>query len=108
MTKLKKLWIEEASDLSIKNELPKGLYSVSELENLSIVNFGISEISEDISKLNLKYLDLFGNNLTRLPESIVKLNFEYLNLQCNHNLILSSTQKKWMQDIKTVKIDIDY
>lgn len=112
LTNLKVLWIEESAHYLKINDLPQGLYSLKELTKLSIVNFGIEYISEDISKLNLTSLELWGNNLTELPESIVKLNLDYLDLGANHNLILTKEQKIWIQKLDkngcTIKIDIDY
>ena len=55
-------------------ELPDGIYHLSKLKNLYLVNNNLKEISPEIKNLrNLEYLDLCHNYGLILPEEILEL-----------------------------------
>ncbi len=107
--KLKYLTRLHLENTNIKS-LPDELYLLKKLEYLTLGNCAILEISEKISQLNLKSLDLFGNKLIELPESIVVLGgLVRMNLQYNTELKLTEDQKGWINKLESrgAKIEID-
>lgn len=68
--------------------IPAELYTLIQLESLSIRNSSIKHVSDSLARLkNLKSLDLFGNHLTTFPESICQLTqLESLDLSANESL----------------------
>lgn len=55
--------------------LPRELFDLTALNNISIVASGVNKIPDEISQLtDLHALDLSGNQLTSLPETIAELN----------------------------------
>jgi|GEM_PF-4650963 len=72
------------SYLDIKH-LPKKLFDLTQLTNLTLTGNQLESLPEDVCKLkNLKVLDLAGNLLGQLPSTICKLiNLEQLDLASN-------------------------
>ncbi len=90
-------------------ELPKEIGDLTNLTELVLRDNNITKLPKEIGNLtNLTELGLSSNNLTELPKEIRNLtNLTKLDLWDNANLILTNTQKEWINDLKSNDCDVD-
>ena len=89
-------------------ELPKEIGNLTNLTNLFLGD-NLTELPKEIGNLTtLRGLYVFGCDFTELPKEIVNLtNLTELNLSTNPNLILTNTQMKWINDLKSNGCNVD-
>jgi len=83
------------------SELPKEIGNLSNLTKLYLWNNQLTELPREIENLTiLTELDLAYNQLTELPKEIDNLtHLTELNLKGNLNLILTTKQEEWFENI---------
>jgi len=87
------------------DDFPDWFVEVKQLESLSLINCGLSEIPESIFKMrNLKSLDLSRNELTTIPSSLGAMqNLEDLDLA--HNQLNSLAEEVYqLQKLKRINL----
>lgn len=84
--------------------------TLTTIESLDLINKGLTELPKEINRLtNLKALYITENDITYLPDEIMQLSnlreFYFIN---NHNLVLTSEQKDWIDTLNVGDSMIHY
>ena len=88
--------------------LPKEIGNLRQLEILTMWQNRITELPPEIGNLKqLKGFSIWGNPLKELPQEIVNLT-ELKVLELGRNLRLSSSQKKWINELKSNASNVHY
>jgi hypothetical protein len=81
-------------------KLPKEIGNLTNLETLTLWSNNLPDLPSEIGKLRqLRGLDIAGNPLRKLPGEIVALT-NLKKFYLNDDMLLSTSQKKWMNELK--------